>query len=91
THGENLIFSTTKNTATLEEPNHQRTTLDEKGNVRSVDSQNRELFTMNNKGDIHLYDNTTIDHTGAVYNPRRNISEAASATIKGEPASEFVK
>ena len=85
--GEKLSFKTNGVTS-LEETNKQITTMDAQGNITSRDKDNRELFTLNQDGDIHLYDNTTISHTGAVYNPDRNISEAAS---KSQSASELVK
>lgn len=93
---EELQFDKTTNTVTDREKTDQTTTMDAEGNVKSYASNQSLLFGMNNKGDIHLYDGTDINHDGSVVNAARHILEAsysasAAAASKSETAQEVVK
>lgn len=96
TTGEELQFDRKTNTVTDREKTNQTTTMDAEGNVKSFAADHTLLFGMNNKGDIHLYDGTDINHDGSVVNAARHILEAsysalAAAASRSETAQEVVK
>jgi hypothetical protein len=66
---------------------HQEADIDPRGNETSYNDKHQQIFSMNNQGDMRLADGTNIYHTGAVYNPSRNIYEPS---YNGKTAGEVI-